>query len=46
MSEYDDQDDDYMTDREIADCIKCGGGGQYDDCTPCPFCDGTGKEPI
>lgn len=24
------------------DCPACGGGGQYDDCTPCSECDGEG----
>lgn len=26
----------------MRECPACGGNGKYDDCTPCPDCDGEG----
>ena len=26
-------------------CTECRGSGQYDDATPCPYCDGDGTNP-
>jgi len=36
-------DDDLSYHRD--DCPTCRGSGQYDDCTPCPDCDGDGTCP-
>ena len=36
-------DDDLSYHRD--DCAHCRGTGQYDDATPCPWCDGDGTEP-
>lgn len=29
--------------REPLPCPSCHGSGQWDDCTACPMCDGTGE---
>lgn len=41
----DDDDDDFDEGREPEPCAYCRGSGQYDDATPCPWCDGDGTEP-
>lgn len=38
-----DMDDDY--DEAAERCPQCRGSGQYDDATPCPYCDGDGTLP-
>jgi len=45
--EYPDHDDDedFYGERELDDCPRCGGTGQYDDVMPCSFCDGHGIAP-
>ncbi len=39
------QDDDCGDGHEPETCPTCHGSGQYDDCTPCPDCDGDGTCP-
>ena len=39
------QDDDCGDGHEPETCPSCHGSGQYDDCTPCPDCDGDGTSP-
>lgn len=39
----DDRQEDWIDEgNEPEDCPTCRGSGQYDDCTPCPDCDGDG----
>jgi hypothetical protein len=38
-------DDDDLPNGGSEDCAHCRGSGQYDDATPCPWCDGDGTLP-
>lgn len=39
------EDDSIDEGHEPEPCAYCRGSGQYDDATPCPWCDGDGTEP-